>query len=221
MATPNPTRQEVTRSILKRYFQRWLTRISMDEIFPHIYLGGSYAAENISTLTTRNISFVISIMSRNLPPSTREAYMDKRIEHVYIKKRDDSDEDILAVLGEVCGLIEEKRQGEKGVLLHCAMGVSRSATIMAGYVMQRWGISGSEAVDFIRNKRHVVQPNPGFCEQLRIWETCRYDVFTAERAPKEAYELWIWRKRMERDRAEGEREGVGNAEVDDADTGAA
>lgn len=87
--------------------------------------------------------------------------------------------------------------------------------------MQRWGISGSEAVDFIRNKRHVVQPNPGFCEQLRIWETCRYDVFTAERAPKEAYELWIWRKRMERDRAEGEREGVGNAEVDDADTGAA
>ena len=61
--------------------------------------------------------------------------MDKRIEHVYIKKRDDSDEDILAVLGEVCGLIEEKRQGEKGVLLHCAMGVSRSATIMAGYGM--------------------------------------------------------------------------------------
>ena len=105
----------------------------MDEIFPHIYLGGSYAAENISTLTTKNISFVISIMSKNLPPSTREAYTDKRIEHVYIKKRDDSDEDILAVLGEMCALIEKKSQGGKGVLLHCAMGVSRSATIMAAY----------------------------------------------------------------------------------------
>ena len=136
MATPNPTtRQEVTRSILKRYFQRWLTRNSMDEIFPHIYLGRSYAAENISTLTTKNISFVISIMSRNLPPSTREAYMDQRIEHVYIKKRDDSDEDILAVLGEVCKLIEERRQRGMGVLLHCAMGVSRSAAVMAAYGM--------------------------------------------------------------------------------------
>ncbi|KAK0511315.1 hypothetical protein JMJ35_005888 [Cladonia borealis] len=217
MATPNPTRQEVTRAILKRYFQRWLTRISMDEIFPHIYLGGSYAAENISTLTTKNISFVISIMSKNLPPSTREAYMDKRIEHVYIKKRDDSDEDILAVLGEVCALIEKKSQGGKGVLLHCAMGVSRSATIMAAYVMQRWGISGTEAVNFIRNKRHVVQPNRGFCEQLDVWESCRYEVFTAERVPKEAYELW--RKRVERERAE-ERDNAGNAEVDNADTGA-
>lgn len=132
---PNPTRQQVTHSILKRYFQRWLTRISMDEIFPGIYLGGSYAAENISTLTTKNISFVISIMSKNLPPSTREAYMDKRIEHVYIKKRDETDEDILAVLGEMCRLIEVKSQGGRGVLLHCAMGVSRSATIMAAYGM--------------------------------------------------------------------------------------
>ena len=61
--------------------------------------------------------------------------MDKRIEHVYIKKRDETDEDILSVLGEVCGLIEMKRQGGRGVLLHCAMGVSRSATVMAGYGM--------------------------------------------------------------------------------------
>ena len=52
---------------------------------------------------------------------------------MYIKKRDDSDEDILAVLGEMCALIEKKSQGGKGVLLHCAMGVSRSATIMAAY----------------------------------------------------------------------------------------
>lgn len=59
--------------------------------------------------------------------------MDKRIEHVYIKKRDETDEDILAVLGEMCSLIEKKSQGGKGVLLHCAMGVSRSATIMAAY----------------------------------------------------------------------------------------
>ena len=83
--------------------------------------------------------------------------------------------------------------------------------------MQRWGISGAEAVNFIRNKRHVVQPNRGFVEQLDVWESCRYDVFTEEKAPKEAYELW--RKRVERERAEDEREDAGNAEVDNANTG--
>lgn len=99
--------------------------------------------------------------------------------------------------------------------------------------MQRWGISGAEAVNFIRNKRHVVQPNRGFCEQLDVWENCRYDVFTEERAPKEAYELWRRRVEgekaaMERERAERERgragrerEDEGDAEVDNADTGAA
>ena len=92
--------------------------------------------------------------------------------------------------------------------------------------MQRWGISGAEAVNFIRNKRHVVQPNRGFCEQLDVWENCRYDVFTEDRAPKEAYELWrrrmeSERAEMERERAEGEREDEANAEGDNADTGAA
>ena len=48
MANSEPARREPTRrervqyrqSQLKRYFQRWLTRRSMDEVFPNIYLGG-------------------------------------------------------------------------------------------------------------------------------------------------------------------------------------
>ncbi len=76
---------------------------------------------------------MLSIMSKDLPPSTRTEYSEKSIDHVFIKKHDDSHEDILSVAGGVCDLIEENVQKGKGVLLHCAMGMSRSATIMAAF----------------------------------------------------------------------------------------
>lgn len=87
----------------------------------------------MDTLTTNKVSFVLSIMSKNLPPSTRDAYMNYRIQHVYIKKHDESNEDMLPILGEVCKVIEENSQKGKGVLVHCAMGISRSATVMVAY----------------------------------------------------------------------------------------
>ena len=93
----------------------------------------SYAAENVTILRGKKISFVLSIMSKDLPPSTRAAYGEQSIDHVFIKKHDESNEDILAVAGDVCDLIEANVQKGKGVLLHCAMGMSRSATIMAAF----------------------------------------------------------------------------------------
>lgn len=72
-------------------------------------------------------------MSKDLPPSTRTAYGEQSIDQIFIQKHDDSHEDILSVAGEVCDLIEENVQKGKGVLLHCAMGMSRSATIMAAF----------------------------------------------------------------------------------------
>ncbi|KAL2047264.1 hypothetical protein N7G274_001283 [Stereocaulon virgatum] len=228
MADPSPPRREPTahertqhrQSQLKRYFQRWLTRRSMDEIFPDIYLGGSYAAESIPSLTAAKITFVLSIMSKNLPPSTREAYMNHRIQHVFIKKYDESGEDLLAILPEACRVIEESRARGAGVLVHCAMGVSRSASVVVAYVMQRWGISPTEALTFVRGKRYVVSPNRGFLEQLEVWRECGYDVFSkirvdGQRVPKEAYRRWL--KRVEEMRAEEEREAAAQNGDGDAD----
>lgn len=59
--------------------------------------------------------------------------MNNRIQHVYIEKHDESKEDMLPILGEACKVIEENNQKGKGVLVHCAMGISRSATVMVAY----------------------------------------------------------------------------------------
>lgn len=56
------------------------------------------------------------------------------------------------------------------VLVHCMVGVSRSAAIIMAYLMKKYGMSRDEAITFVRCTRPVVQPNPGFQRQLSLWE---------------------------------------------------
>jgi hypothetical protein len=57
-----------------------------------------------------------------------------------------------------------------GVLVHCAAGVSRSATVVLGYLMARRGMSATDACTYLRTKRPWVNPNHGFRAQLEAFE---------------------------------------------------
>lgn len=59
---------------------------------------------------------------------------------------------------------EAKRIGGR-VLVHCVAGVSRSATMVVGYLMHSTGASLNEAMRFVR-KRRFIEPNEGFMMQL-------------------------------------------------------
>lgn len=55
--------------------------------------------------------------------------------------------------------------GDK-VLVHCACGISRSATIIIYYLMKKKKISFKRALDYLRKKRSIVDPNIGFASAL-------------------------------------------------------
>lgn len=84
-------------------------------------------------LRSNDISFVLSIRSENLAYSVCRAYERYGIVHVRKNKQDIPGEDLFAIFRETCNMIEEKLQNGKGVLVHCTMGISRSATIVAAY----------------------------------------------------------------------------------------
>lgn len=59
---------------------------------------------------------------------------------------------------------------QKGVVLvHCNAGVSRSSSIVIGYLMQREGLSFEDAYSQVKLARPSVHPNPGFYQQLQSY----------------------------------------------------
>ena len=86
-------------------------------------------------LRRNNVSFVLSIKHKNLSRATREAYQRARISHVHIVKRDILCEDLLSILGPACDMIEGALATGRAVLVHCALGKSRSATVVIAYSM--------------------------------------------------------------------------------------
>ena len=56
------------------------------------------------------------------------------------------------------------------MLVHCAQGMSRSGTVVVGYLMWKERLSYVTALAHAQRARPVVEPNPGFALQLQDWE---------------------------------------------------
>jgi len=67
---------------------------------------------------------------------------------------------------QACQFIEEARQSNGRVLVHCACGVSRSTTLCCAYLIKYHSMSVEQAITHLRSHRHIVQPNPAFLRQL-------------------------------------------------------
>jgi len=62
--------------------------------------------------------------------------------------------------------------GEDITLIHCQAGISRSASVLAAYLINRFDVSSEAAIAFLRSKRLCV--NPKFAAQLKEYETALY-----------------------------------------------
>lgn len=63
------------------------------------------------------------------------------------------------------------------MLVHCKMGVSRSAATVLAYAMKQYGWSLEQALKHVQERRPIVRPNPGFLRQLQTYQgilTARY-----------------------------------------------
>lgn len=66
--------------------------------------------------------------------------------------------------------IQSARELHGVVLVHCQAGVSRSAALVAAYLMKQYGLSLKEAITYLKQRKANVCPNPGFLKQLCLLE---------------------------------------------------
>lgn len=62
------------------------------------------------------------------------------------------------------------RKNNSKCLVHCKMGVSRSASTVIAYAMKEYGWSLDKAYNFVKQKRSIAQPNAAFMRQLAEYE---------------------------------------------------
>lgn len=52
-------------------------------------------------------------------------------------------------------------------LIHCMAGISRSTTLLIAYLIRYRGMKSDDALNYVRSRRSIVNPNPGFWNQLK------------------------------------------------------
>ena len=133
---------------------------------PSLYLGPRSAASSIPFLTGNAITHVLSI---GPCPS-------KKVEGViyYRLSLDDSaSASISKVVVAACEIIDGAIGSKKGtgkILVQCQVGISRSPTIVAAYLMMRKGMTLKAALGKIVRVRPQISPNTGFLQQLKAME---------------------------------------------------
>lgn len=66
--------------------------------------------------------------------------------------------------------IDEALKSKGKIIINCARGISRSATIVIGYLMFRYNMRLLDAFNYTVSKRPQVRPNSNFRKQLEIYE---------------------------------------------------
>jgi hypothetical protein len=137
-----------------------------------IYVGSALAL--IDTDFLRNIGAIITIIDPSRCPkeaaeeaikeSTRPGSPGKA--HLYLPLNDDPRENISKYFDTSAQFIRYYQERGIPVLVHCMAGISRSATLVANYLMQKYHINTLQALDLLKRRRQGIRPNPGFIRQL-------------------------------------------------------
>lgn len=149
----------------------YVMRRQMQEICPGIYLGpyACAAKTKLEYLKANGITHLICIrhvMESNIIKPNFPGEFTYKVLDV----SDTFDQNIIQFLPETRSFIDGALQSQGKVLIHGNAGISRSAAIVIGYVMEKFGVAYKEAFQYVQMKRFCVNPNNHFVHQLVEYE---------------------------------------------------
>jgi len=97
----------------------------------------------------------------------------ERFRYYQVDVDDDPEENLLQYLPKCFEFINEGI-ANGSVLVHCAAGVSRSATVVIAYLMATTRIDFTTAFWKVKKARGIIYPNQGFIEQLKLFQEMGY-----------------------------------------------
>ncbi|KAM3967827.1 uncharacterized protein ACR2FA_011367 [Aphomia sociella] len=142
----------------------------VNEVYPGLFVGDAVAAKDKSFLKRMGINYVL-----NTAEGKRYTMVDTS--HLYYRDcpglrykgfqlMDLPTTDISLYFHIAANFIDECISHGGRILVHCYMGVSRSATCAIAFLMIKRGMTFTEAMSLVRSRRDI-HPNEGFVRQLQ------------------------------------------------------
>ncbi|KZT07271.1 phosphatases II [Laetiporus sulphureus 93-53] len=133
-------------------------------ILPRLYLANLFTAQDEEQLVALGITHVVSVMEQ--PPKLPKSMPQLRT--LYVPVADAANANLLKYMDETTEFIKDAltENEQNRVLVHCLVGMSRSATVVCAYLLATTPMNPEEAVGFVVSRRCIVSPNAGFRRQL-------------------------------------------------------
>ncbi|KAJ2686652.1 hypothetical protein IWW39_003501 [Coemansia spiralis] len=133
-------------------------RLGPQLIMPYLYLGGAgnVADEQLRALEITHVLNVAREVSGPLPAGIASRHC----------MWDHDEPDLERYFAECFAFIDQARFAQRGVLVHCQMGVSRSASLVIAYVMRTMAMGFTPAYEYVRLRAPCISPNLSLIAQL-------------------------------------------------------
>ncbi|XP_059370237.1 protein phosphatase Slingshot homolog 2 isoform X2 [Carassius carassius] len=137
---------------------------SPTEIFDHVYLGSEWNASNLEELQNSGVRYILNV--------TREIdnFFPGLFEYHNIRVYDEEATNLLEYWNDTYKFISKAKKAGVKCLVHCKMGVSRSASTVIAYAMKEYSWDLERAFDHVKERRSVTKPNPSFMKQLEEYQ---------------------------------------------------
>ena len=147
-----------------------LDRDPFNRIQDDLFLGSCPVPGSVAGLKEAGITHVFSCLAE--PYRAEVAFLSDSFRTHFEPVHDGMHEAIEPVFQRFFAFVEQAGQerADARVLVHCQVGVSRSATLAIALVMQRTGLSFFEAYRTVHARRAEILPNIGFASQLQRLE---------------------------------------------------
>ncbi len=135
-----------------------------DEVDDYLYIGPYTCANTTASLDNVSIKHIINVTKEH--PN----YFPQFYDYMKIPVSDECKEDLAQYLDNAADYIEYAVKNRENILVHCAAGQSRSASIVLAYLVKHQQMTLKDALEFLKSKRNCVSPNIGFIRCLMDFE---------------------------------------------------
>ncbi|NWY57372.1 DUPD1 phosphatase, partial [Chionis minor] len=154
---------------LERLFWKGCPKYThVNEVWPNLYIGDEKTALDRYSLQKAGFTHILNAAhgQRNVDTGP-EYYHDMNVEYHGVEADDLPTFKLSQFFYSASKFIDNALQDEKNkVLVHCAMGRSRSATLVLAYLMIYKNMTVVDAIEQVSRHRCIL-PNRGFLKQLR------------------------------------------------------